>query len=967
MVYSGFVSGSVWYQHLDCCLHALLAWFFCLKWLSHRHRRHGFLAIVHDIVAACLAGGIRRMSERIDETENANGSNGLLPNRDALGRTNADSIHDSASRETTANEDSGTVDASGIVVPKRHAAMRVVSIDDDENANGNPTHDGMKPIGETHNIAQDAVSGMKPRRRVRTKQAIGDGSSEPGGKIERTVASRNRGVMQGSQYADSTTSDEKGTASYASQSSMASDTPDGMHYDAASAVRNVLTDDTSSEMMHDGMVPSTERTDALSMATADVAHDDALRHAPTKTGGDDDAPEAGRAQHHATLRGTHDDDARNVDDENGTPISPDVTRHGMKTVSAPSNGDISGDSGKPNAVSGTRHTRIVSVPPFMSTTMGMGVAGSDAGTTGRRHHRHIDVTERPDDNGTGAQGVNGADAADAVAYGMRADDERTTVMRDEEQPTKLINRPAGDAPNRMHDEVATAYGMSGVIPPIPPVPPIDGQAHNGGRGNSTPRKDARKRNIIIVAVIAVVLVVIGVVYGVGVSRYQSRLFPNTEIGGIDVSEMTAKEAAKATDTSGWHITIDDVTGDTVKIGQDEAGMSVSGASPSDMIAAQDAFAWPLHVIGGSGRSVDRTVSFDYDKLEQTLASLDMCDESKRTAATDASFRYDQGTGKWYVTPDAQGTVVDKDRLFAAVKKSLDGFNSPTVKVTQDMCVQPSVTASDESLNSAVADANKWVSASVTYDIDDQQSAVTVDSKVIVPWVSIARGDDGRFAATLDERAVKAYLARIGDKYDTNGEPLTITTPTGKVASVAGTGEDTGWLTDEGAEFPKLMSDIKGGRTDHREFSMKHRANAKAGSDVWGTTYIEVDLSSQHLWYVKDGKVSVDLGIISGKAGYDTPQGVTAVYKKVTNVTLISPWKDPKTGEPTYKTPIDVGLVISRDGNILIHSAPWQPSGMFGNASYHVSGGSHGCVNAPTDKTWDLYNTVPLNTPVVVHA
>lgn len=912
------------------------------------------------------------MSERIDGTENANGSNGLLPNRDALGRTNADSIHDSASRETTANEDSGTVDASGIVVPKRHAAMRVVSIDDDENANGNPTHDGMKPIGETHNIAQDAVSGMKPRRRVRTKQAIGDGSSELGGKIERTVASRNRGVMQGSQHADSTTSDEKGTASYASQSSMASDTSDGMHHDATAAVQSVLADAASSEMMHDGMTPSTKHTDTLSVETANVAHGDALRHVPAKTGSDNDVPEAGHAQqHHAMLRVTRDDDARNADTANGTPTSPDGTRHGMTAVSVPSDGDASSDNGQPYADDGTQHTHIVNVPPFMSATTGTAVAGSDAGTTEHRHRRHIDVTEHHEDNDTGGtgetQGINGTDDTDSVAYDMQADNEHTTVMRDDEQPTKLINRPVGDAPNRMHDEVATAYGMSGVIPPIPPVPPIDGQAHNGDRGNSTPRKDTRKRNIIIVSVIAVVLVVLGVVYGVGVSRYQSRLFPNTEIGGIDVSEMTAKEAAKATDTSGWYITIDDVTGDTVKIGQDEAGMSVSGASPSDMIAAQDAFAWPLHVIGGSGRSVDRTVSFDYDKLKQTLASLDMCDESKRTAATDASFRYDQGTGKWYVTPDAQGTVVDKDRLFAAVKKSLDGFNSPTVKVTQDMCVQPSITASDESLNSAVADANKWVSASVTYDIDDQQSAVTVDSKVIAPWVSISRGDDGRFAATLDERAVKAYLARIGDKYDTNGEPLTITTPTGKVASVAGTGEDTGWLTDEGAEFPKLMSDIKGGRTDHREFSMKHKANAKTGSDVWGTTYIEVDLSSQHLWYVKDGKVTVDFGIISGKAGYDTPQGVTAVYKKVTNVTLISPWKDPKTGEPTYKTPIDVGLVISRDGNILIHSAPWQPSGMFGNASYHVSGGSHGCVNAPTDKTWDLYNTVPMNTPVVVHS
>ena len=915
------------------------------------------------------------MSERIDGIENTDVSNNLLPNRDALRRADADSAHEGTSRETTVNDDSGTADASGIVVPKRNATMHAVSIDDDENANGNPTHDGMKPIGETPSITQNALSGTKPRHRASSKQASSDGSGKPGKKAGRTTAaSRKRGVMQGTQHADSTASDEEGTVPHASQSSVANDTPDGMHHDAATAAQSVLTDAVSSEMMHDGMTPSTKRTDMLSVETASVARGDALYHVSTKTGSDDDVPETGRAQqHHAMLRVTRDDDARNADAEHGTPTptSPDGTRHGMATATAQNDGDASSDNGQPDADDGAQHTHIVNVPPFMSATTGTAVAETDAGTTEHRHRRHIDVTEHHEDNDTGGtgetQGINGTDDTDSVAYGMQADDERTTVMRDDEQPTKLINRPVGDAPNRMHDEVATAYGMSGVIPPIPPVPPIDGQAHNGGRENGTPRKDTRKRNIIIVSVIAVVLVVLGVVYGAGVSRYQSRLFPNTEIGGIDVSEMTADEAERATDTSDWHITIDDVTGDTVTIGQDEAGMSVSSTSPSDMIAAQDAFAWPLHVLGGSGQSADRTVSFDYDKLEQTLAALDMCDESKRTAATDASFRYDQGTGKWYVTPDAQGTVVDKDKLVSAVEGALDGLNSPTVKVTQDMCVQPSVTTSDESLNAAVDDANKWISTSITYDIDDQQSAVTVNSSTILPWVSISKGDDGKFAATLDENAVKAYLAKIGAKYDTKGEQLTITTPTGKVASVAGTEDDTGWLTDEATELPKLIDDIKNGRTDHREFSMKHKANAKTGSDVWGTTYIEVDLSTQHLWYVKDGQVVEDFGIISGKSGYDTPQGVTAVYKKVTDVTLISPWKDPKTGEPTYKTPIDVGLVISKDGGVLIHSAPWQPSSMFGNASYHVNGGSHGCVNAPTDKTWDLYNSVPLNTPVVVHA
>lgn len=928
------------------------------------------------------------MSERIDGIENAGGSNGLLPNGDVLGHAGSAAAQDVTSREATGHDNGGTAGASGIFVPERHAAMRAVSIDDDGSTNSNPEHDVTKPIGGTPDAMQDAVPSAKPRRRARTRQASGNGSTESKRKAGRNATSRKRGVTQGKQHADSAAADEVDFSESVPNPYIGKVSHDGMHGDAVVAARDGLAGgvpgNVPGEMAHDGMRQSTEYTDMSGKKTESVARGDAIRNVSAEMGGD--APkEAGRMQqHHATLRVTRDDDVREAGTADGMPTatatSLDGTRHDMAAVSVPSDGDARSDSDKPNAEDAARRTRIASVPPFMPAVTGAGAAApeSEDSTMVHRHHRHINVTGHPDDEGAGdTQGVQGTDDADAVVYGTQTDDESTTAMGDDEEPTRLISRPAGSAPraydapmgtpDRTHDEVATAYGMSGVMPPIPPVPPIDGQAHNGGRGNGTPRKDTRKRNIIIVSVIAVVLVVLGVVYGVGVSRYQSRLFPNTEIGGIDVSEMTADEAERATDTSDWHITIDDVTGDTVTIGHDEAGMSVSSTSPSDMIAAQDAFAWPLHVLGGSGQSADRTVSFDYDKLEQTLSSLDMCDESKRTAATDASFRYDQGTGKWYVTPDAQGTVVDKDKLVSAVEGALDGLNSPTVKVTQDMCVQPSVTASDESLNAAVDDANKWISTSIMYDIDDQQSAVTVNSSTILPWVSISKEDDGKFAATLDESAVKAYLAKIGVKYDTKGEQLTITTPTGKVASVAGTEEDTGWLTDEATELPKLIDDIKNGRTDHREFSMKHKANAKTGSDVWGTTYIEVDLSTQHLWYVKDGQVVEDFGIISGKSGYDTPQGVTAVYKKVTDVTLISPWKDPKTGEPTYKTPIDVGLVISKDGGVLIHSAPWQPSSMFGNASYHVSGGSHGCVNAPTDKTWDLYNSVPLNTPVVVHA
>lgn len=222
-----------------------------------------------------------------------------------------------------------------------------------------------------------------------------------------------------------------------------------------------------------------------------------------------------------------------------------------------------------------------------------------------------------------------------------------------------------------------------------------------------------------------------------------------------------------------------------------------------------------------------------------------------------------------------------------------------------------------------------------------------------------------FTATLDEDALRGWLAKIGEEYDTAGKPKTITTPTGKVAEVSG-GGSYGWITDEASEFEAAKASIEAGETDHREFAMKQRAALPKGQNEWGSTYIEIDLSDQRLWYIRGGETVMDCGVITGKSGYETPTMVSQVYSKVTDTVLISPWKDPKTGEPTYKTHIDVGLVISGDGGILCHNAPWQPDYGFGRSSYHWSGGSHGCCNMRTGDCWELYNTASIGDPVIVH-
>lgn len=252
---------------------------------------------------------------------------------------------------------------------------------------------------------------------------------------------------------------------------------------------------------------------------------------------------------------------------------------------------------------------------------------------------------------------------------------------------------------------------------------------------------------------------------------------------------------------------------------------------------------------------------------------------------------------------------------------------------------------------------------------DQARFWQVSESTTADGIQDKRKNDDRpkptFKATFDDDGLRGWLAGIGDEYDTAGKPKTITTPNGAVKEVNG-GGSYGWITDEASEFDAIKASLDAGETTHREFAMKQRAALPKGQNEWGNTYIEIDLSEQHLWYIRNGEVILSYGVITGKRGYETPTMVSQVYAKQTDVTLVSPWKDPKTGEPTYKTHIDVGLVISDDYQVLCHDAPWQPSSGFGSPSYHWGGGSHGCCNMRAGDCWELYNTASVGDPVIVH-
>ena len=101
--------------------------------------------------------------------------------------------------------------------------------------------------------------------------------------------------------------------------------------------------------------------------------------------------------------------------------------------------------------------------------------------------------------------------------------------------------------------------------------------------------------------------------------------------------------------------------------------------------------------------------------------------------------------------------------------------------------------------------------------------------------------------------------------------------------------------------------------------MKKCCSAWEGIDVYkrqGNTYVEMNLTSQHMFFYKEGKLLIESDFVSGDEakGFRTPAGAYEITYKQMNATLKG--KD-------YKTPIKYWMPFN--GNIGMHDGYWRTS------------------------------------------
>ena len=498
----------------------------------------------------------------------------------------------------------------------------------------------------------------------------------------------------------------------------------------------------------------------------------------------------------------------------------------------------------------------------------------------------------------------------------------------------------------------------------------------GSPSSKGKKKKAKKKSkaplMILITLIVVIVCGCCGFYLVGMNSYKDTFLDNTYINDINVSGKTraqAFELLKQNQTVPDSVSFIRPNGQVFRIDMESIGFKdTTKEQILKFFNEQDHYSWFSAKFNDTHFEFSNKFSYDRKKLENELKRKAL---EAQTAAEpkDATITQEDGKG-FSVVPEQMGDKVDESKLenlyeFAA--KQLDQEIFEIDLTDADCYAMPKVTAA--MLADTCDRLNGLYNIELNFDFTYATETLTGDE--VMDWV-IFNGDDIAEGYTVDEDKAMTYVEGLAEKYDTYGKDRVFqSTNRGEITVDAGSG-CYGWWIDHEKSKDLICELIEKGESDtvepvyyvNPDSQYEYTCNPewRTAEKDYGDTYVEVDLSAQHLWYYKDGKVEMESDIVSGypNESRNTPEGVYKVWIKERSKTLTG-----SADGRAYSSYVDYWNNISTIG-IGLHDASWQ-NGVFGGEKYKsATWGSHGCINMPFDKAKYVYENIDYGTPVFAY-
>ncbi|AOY77868.1 L,D-transpeptidase family protein [Clostridium formicaceticum] len=445
--------------------------------------------------------------------------------------------------------------------------------------------------------------------------------------------------------------------------------------------------------------------------------------------------------------------------------------------------------------------------------------------------------------------------------------------------------------------------------------------------------------------IIILIVSILLVYLLIALYFTNHFFFNTVINGVDVSLKAHDdlEDIMRSYIQDYKLQLIERSKEAEEITAQDIGMQYNGKnSISEIYYLQSSFKWISSLLRNQKHYVDDLFIYSKDNLQNRINELN-CLNKDLIEPQNVSFKYSNGS--YEIIEEVYGNKINKDKLRETIEISILKGETK-LDLNENLCYEnPRYTLSSGKTFKIRNLLNKYVSTKITYIIGSENEIL--DGDIINQWLSV----DEDLEVVINEKGVLEYVRRLSKKYDTVGAARKFKTSTNKVVEVKG--GFYGWKINRAAEVRALLESIKLGEVIKKEPIYTQKALSRGNDDI-GDTYVEINITWQHLWFYKDGKLITHGAIVTGNPnrGNATKVGVYMLNYKEKESTLSG---------ANYE--VQVTYWMPFNGDIGIHDASWRYS--FGGEIYKRNG-SHGCVNTPLYLAKIIFDNIEKGTPIICY-
>lgn len=332
------------------------------------------------------------------------------------------------------------------------------------------------------------------------------------------------------------------------------------------------------------------------------------------------------------------------------------------------------------------------------------------------------------------------------------------------------------------------------------------------------------------------------------------------------------------------------------------------------------------------------IYYDETLLNNSIDKLSCLTGKNVFKSAEPTFVYENNSYK--ISRELYGNSINRSILYENIIKAIKNKDEKIDLKNIDCYEKPKYTSDSKEVINAKNILDKYVSSKITYNYAGLNQVL--DGNQIKNCLRV----DENFQVIVDEAKVRYYVDNLANSY-------TGALGSGILVSGGYYGNNHSWMINSAEETKALIENIKSGQTITKNPIYMQTAAGSYFNNV-GNTFVEIDMTKQHLWYYKDGYLVVEGDVVTGNVGNGaaTPEGVYKIYSKQ---------KDTVLRGDDYASPVSFWMPFNK--NIGLHDANWRTE--FGGQIY-LNDGSHGCVNAPYYVAKTVYENINVGTFVICH-